>query len=56
MHFRDRARDCRNLAKGARNQADRMMLEDIAAELEAEARRIVADAKAAQSSAPHLRD
>ena len=35
--FRDRAQDCRNLAKGARHQCDREMLEDIAAELEEEA-------------------
>jgi hypothetical protein len=43
MHFRERARDCRNLAKGARNQVDAAMLEDIAGELEHEARRIELD-------------
>ena len=41
--FRTRAQDCRNLAKGARHQCDREMLEDIAADLEEEADRI--DAK-----------
>jgi hypothetical protein len=40
--FRDRALDCRNLAKGA-NKLDAALLEDIAAELEAEADRIDAD-------------
>jgi hypothetical protein len=39
-HFRDRARDCLNLSKGARNEADRIMLEEIAEDLEAEAKRI----------------
>ena len=38
--FRDLARDCLNLAKGARHEADRIMLEDIAAELVAEAKLI----------------
>jgi len=37
IRFRDRARDCRALAKGARSEADATMLEDIAAELEAAA-------------------
>ena len=41
--FRTRAQDCRNLAKGARHQCDREMLEDIAADLEEEADKI--DAK-----------
>ena len=41
--FRDRAVHCRNLAQGARTKADRMMLEDIAAELDAEAGKIEAE-------------
>lgn len=41
--LRECARDCRHLAKGARNEADRAMLEEIAAELDAEADRIYAD-------------
>ena len=45
--FRKRALDLRNLAKGARNEADQAMLEDIAADLDAEARGLEA-AKAAQ--------
>jgi hypothetical protein len=40
--FRDRAIDCRALAKGARNQEDAAMLEDIAAELDAQADKIEA--------------
>ena len=38
--LRRRALDCRNVAKGARTEVDRTMLEDIAAELDAEARRL----------------
>jgi hypothetical protein len=38
--FRDRARDCRNLAKSARSSIDAAMLEDIAAELDEEADKI----------------
>jgi hypothetical protein len=38
--LRDRARDCYNLAKGARNKDDAALLEEIAAELEAEANRV----------------
>ena len=38
--LRRRALDCRNVAKGARTETDRTMLEDIAAELHAEARRL----------------
>lgn len=41
--FRDRARDCLNLAKGARYEGDRIMLEEIAADLEDEAKRIDAE-------------
>ena len=41
--FHDRARDCLNVAKGARHQADRIILEEMAAELEAEAKRIDAE-------------
>ena len=36
--FRERARDCLNLAKGARTQTDRSMLEDMAADLVEEAK------------------
>lgn len=35
--FRDRARDCRALAKGARNRADAALLNEIADDLDAEA-------------------
>jgi hypothetical protein len=38
--FRDRAVDCRALAKSARYQTDAEMLEEIAEELDDEARRI----------------
>jgi hypothetical protein len=38
--FRDRARDCRTLAKTARNPEDSALLEEIAGELEAEADKI----------------
>ena len=38
--FRDRARDCRALAKGARNAADAALLEELAEELDAEADKI----------------
>jgi hypothetical protein len=41
--FRDRAKDCRALSKNARNAEDRQMLEEIADELDAEARRIEAE-------------
>ena len=41
--FRDRAVECRNLAKAARDQHDREMLEEIAEELAAEARKIEAE-------------
>jgi len=40
FRFRDRARDCRNLSKGTHNVEDRWMLEEIADELDDEARRI----------------
>jgi hypothetical protein len=43
--FRARAIDCRALAKSARNQIDAAMLEDIAGELDEEARRIEADSR-----------
>ena len=39
-HLRSRARDCRNLAKSARDQVDAAMLEEIAEELDVEARKI----------------
>jgi hypothetical protein len=48
--FRDRAIDCRALAKSARNQVDAAMLEDIAAELDNEAKRIDAGEKARRSA------
>jgi hypothetical protein len=38
--FRERARDCRTLAKAARNPADAALLEEIADELEAEAEKM----------------
>ena len=38
--FRDRALDCRNLAKSARSEVDASILEDMAAELEEEANKI----------------
>ena len=41
--FRDRAIDCRALAKSARDQVDAAMLEEIAEELDDEARTIEAD-------------
>lgn len=43
QHFRDRALDCRNLAKSARSAVDAAMLEDIAYEMVEEARRIDAE-------------
>jgi len=39
-HFRNRAIDCRALAKSTRNRIDAGMLEEIAEELDEEARRI----------------
>ena len=44
QRFRDRALDCRVLAKGARNQEDRASLEELADELDAEADKIEAEA------------
>lgn len=41
--FRERARDCLNVAKGTRHEADRIVLEEMAAELEAEAKKIDAE-------------
>jgi hypothetical protein len=43
--FRSRAIDCRALAKSARTEVDRAMLEEIAEELDAEARKIEREAK-----------
>jgi len=43
-HFRDRATDCRNLASSARTEVDRSVLENLAAELDAEADKIEAEA------------
>jgi len=49
--FRDRAQECRALAKSARNEVDAALLEDIAADLDEEARRIeAASARQAQSA------
>ena len=45
MRLRDRARECRALAKGARSNVDASLLEEIAEELDDEARRIDAQAK-----------
>jgi len=50
--FRARAIDCHALAKSARNQIDAAMLEDIAAELDEEARRIEAEAAAEPREGP----
>ena len=38
QHLRDRARDCRNLAKSAGNNVDAALLEEIAEEFDAEAK------------------
>lgn len=43
-HFRDRARDCRALAKSARHKIDADMLEEIAEELDEAADEIEAQA------------
>jgi hypothetical protein len=48
MAFRNRARDCRALAQGAREPADRSMLQVIADELEEEANKL--DAEEAEHS------
>jgi len=48
QHFRDRAIDCRALAKSARNEVDAAMLEEIADEMEAEAQ-LIESRKAAQT-------
>ena len=53
--FRDRANDCRVLAKSARYEMDAAMLEEIAAELDEEARRIEAE-EAAKPSSTHSAD
>ena len=41
--FRDRARDCRDIAIGTKHRVDRKMLEDMAVELDAEADLIEAE-------------
>jgi hypothetical protein len=43
--FRDRATDCRALAKSARTEDDAAMLEEIADELDEEARKIESEGK-----------
>jgi hypothetical protein len=48
QRFRDRARDCLNIAKSTKHEADRTLLEDMAAELEIEAKMIEAEQAAAQ--------
>lgn len=50
QRFRDRGRDCLNLAKGARHRVDRIMLEEIGAELEAEAKVIDAEERTTEST------
>lgn len=40
QRYRDRARDCLNISKSTRHQADRIILEEMAAELDAEAKRL----------------
>ena len=50
--LRLRAQDCRNLAKGARHNTDRIMLEDMAADLEEEADTIDAEEAAKPQPAP----
>lgn len=42
QYLRSRATDCRNLAKSARDLVDAALLEEIAEELDGEARRIEA--------------
>ena len=42
-HFRSRAKQCRDLANGARDEASRRELNDIADDLDAEADRLDAD-------------
>lgn len=44
-HLRERARDCLNLSKSARTDADKSILEDIAAEMNATAARIEGDCR-----------
>ena len=39
-HLRERGRDCLNLSKSLRNDAERSILEDIAAEMSAAAARL----------------
>ena len=48
--FRDRARDCLNLSKGARHRVDRIMLEEIGAELESEAKVIDVEERTKEST------
>ena len=43
QHFRERASDCRALAKSARNEDDAALLEEIADEMDAEAERVEAE-------------
>lgn len=54
--FRDRARDCLNLAKGARYVGDRIMLEEIAVDLEDEAKRIDSEERFKPSKRPPAQD
>lgn len=47
--FRDRARDCRTLAKSSRDQMDAALLEDIAADLDEAADDMDAQGNGSQS-------
>jgi hypothetical protein len=49
MGLRSRATDCRALAKGARSKVDAAMLEEIAEELDHEARKIENSGNAARA-------
>ena len=53
--MRSRAKDCRDLAKGARQNVDRIMLEDMAADLEQEADAMEAEEDATSRPAPNDR-
>jgi len=56
QRLRDRALDCRNLAKSARTLCDAVMLEEIAEELDDEARWIEASEKAAMQKPSKIPD
>lgn len=50
--FRNRARDCRNLASGARDIVDAGMLEEIAAKLEEEAAKFEEEERPRKGTTP----